>query len=226
MRSPAVLTTVLCALFVAGALIVAALNRDDFAFTLGVTPAMPVVTLDPGQQACQTGIVVPPAAGFDRVRFALGTFHRPGPAVSIVVRDPATRRVLGGGTLPGGYGDVAQAPTHTVAVGKVLPGSRVDVCLRNEGPRRVAVYGNADAASRVTTATVADAPAGVDLSLVFAGPQRSLLARLPAIAERAALFRADPIGPWTFWVVAALALLGVPALLATAVSRASRAPGR
>jgi len=44
----------------------------------------------------------------------------------------------------------------------------------------------------------------------------------PAIADRAALFRAAWVGPWTYLVLALLVLVAVPVLLVRAVATAER----
>jgi hypothetical protein len=50
--------------------------------------------------------------------------------------------------------------------------------------------------------------------------KRSLIALLPDMAERASVFRAGWVGPWTYLVLALLVLVAVPALLARGLARA------
>jgi hypothetical protein len=85
----------------------------------------------------------------------------------------------------------------------------------------VAVFGNAGIASRPTTAAVAGKPVDADLNVAFERDPRSLLSLAPAIAERAALFRAGWVGLWTYALLAALMLLAVPALLVRALRDAA-----
>jgi hypothetical protein len=51
---------------------------------------------------------------------------------------------------------------------------------------------------------------------------RSFAALVPAILDRAALFRAPGIGAWTYWLLGALVGLAVPALLVLALGAAER----
>lgn len=195
------------------------------AFTLGVTAAGAVAELKPGQEACQAPIAVPDGdAAFDRVVVTLGTYRRPGPPVSLTIVGDRTNTSVASGRLAAGYPDITRAPTHTIKLDRLVDTrTPLKVCLRNDGQARVAVYGNGDAASRTSTASIDGKPAGVDLSLVFDRPEpRSTLSLLPAIFERASLWRASWVGGWFFWLLAAAIVFAVPALLARALRDASR----
>jgi hypothetical protein len=221
MRSVSRLAAALFALVVLVLALTLALRSNGLAFTLGVSNGGAVAPLRPGQQACQGVIVVPEEGTFDRVRFSVGTFFRPGPPLAVTVKEDQGR-VLGRGRLPGGYADIARTSSQTVRVGEVGVGRRVTVCIANEGTRNVAVYGNAGIASRTTSATVAGKSVDADLNLAFETKPRSIASLWPAIADRAALFRAQLVGPWTYALLAALVLLAVPALLARALVAAAR----
>lgn len=201
---------------VAGAL----LADTPRAFTLGVTNGLVAAELRPGQQACQAPITVPDDGGFDRVRFSLGTYKRPGQAVDLTVLPAGGGAPLARGGLPAGYPDVDRAPNHTVAVGDVAAGERIQVCLTNRGSNKVAVYGNADAANRTSTATRDGKPLGTDLNFAFERDERTLAALAPAIADRASLFHAGWVGPWTYVLLALVVVLGVPLLLVRALRAA------
>jgi hypothetical protein len=201
----------------------AAVRGNRLAFTLGVASAGPAAMLEAHDRACQRGIVVPPDGGFDSVRLMLGTDFRLGPPVTVTVHDAAGGAAIARGRLPGGYPDIARAPSHGIRVGDVAEGRRITVCVENEGPNKVAVYGNAGAASGTTSATVRGEAVDTDLNLVFETRERSMLSLLPALAERAELFKAGWVGPWTFALLAGLVLVAVPALLVRAVAAAGRA---
>jgi hypothetical protein len=190
------------------------------AFTLGVTNGLVAAELQPGQQACQAPIAVPEDGGFDRVKFSLGTYKRPGPAVDVAVLPAGGGTPLRSGRLPTGYPDVDRAPSHTVTVGGVPAGRRISVCLTNRGPNKVAVYGNADLANRTSTARRDGKPLHTDLNLAFERNDRSLAALAPAIVDRAALFRAAWVGPWTYALLLLVVVLAVPALLARSIRAA------
>jgi hypothetical protein len=201
---------------------IAGLREKSLAFTLGVVPAIAVAPLQPAGEICQQPIGVPPGAGFDRVRFVLGTYNRRGPRLAVTVRDAQTNAILGQGALPGGYGDIAQEPSHEVAVGHVPADRAVSVCIANRGDRKVAVWGNADIAAPGTVATRDGAPQGYDLTLVFLRKPRPLLTEAGAIAQRAVVFKPDWMGAWTVWLLWALVVVAVPALLVRAAAGALR----
>ena len=163
--------------------------------------------------------MVPAGGAFDHVVVKLGTYGRPGPAVAVEVRELGTQRVLGRGLLGAGYPDVERAPEHSVAVGEVPAGKHVAVCVIDRGEGKVGVYGSGDIASRRTSATLNGKPIGLDMTMRFERSPRSLLSLVPRMFDRASLFKTGWAGGWTFWLLAALVLLAVPALLVRAVAR-------
>jgi hypothetical protein len=223
MRRAVGVFVLLAVLAVAGVLLVGATRKTELAFTLGVTPGGIVTTLAPGEQACQRPIDVPKNGGFDGITVPLGTFHQPGSAVEATVIRLPGRSPLARGTLPAGYPDIGARELERIAVTPAVPeGARIAVCLRNTGTGRVAVYGNGDLASPGSTLFKDSRPATADASLSFTRGSRSVLSEFGVSADHAALFKAGWVGPWTFWLLAALVALGVPALLAFALARAAR----
>jgi hypothetical protein len=210
---------------VVGLLIVTLVDRTPLAFTLGVTRGLVAAEVPPGEVACQGTIVVPQDGEFDRVRFSLGTYFKPGPPVEVQVLDAASGRVLARGALRGGYPDIGQAPTHAVGVGEVGARRRLRVCIANRGRAKVAIFGQLAVASASTSARLGDERLPNDLSLAFEREPRSLASLAPAILDRAALFRADWVGVWTYLLLAAAVLLAVPWLLIRAL-RSSGSPAR
>ncbi len=205
----------------------AVVQHTTQAFTLGVIRAAPAVTLDTGQVACQRPIDVPEGGAFDRVDLSAGTFQQTGSPLEVTVQD-ARGSALAHGSLAGGYPDIAQAPVHHVDLDRTVGAGSVAVCVRNRGPRRVAIYGNADAAARSSTAYKDGKPIHVDLSLQFQRPSRSIASELPRLLDRAALFRAPWLGPWLWWILIVALVAGGPWLLLralrAAVEGASAAP--
>jgi|SRR5829696_1045461 len=224
MRSAALLIVVLALAAVTGLAVAALAGERPQAFTLGVARST-AVELPPGETVCQTPVTVPEDGAFEGVTLAVGTEGRPGPALDLVVREvepdqPNSRRgaVLGRSSLAAGYPDVDRAPEQTLWLRRVRDDSSVAICFANGGGRRAFIYGDADAAARSSTAYLADAPTGADLALDFERREpRTLASLIPAMIDRAALFRAHWIGAWTYWVLAALVLIGVPALLVAAM---------
>ena len=108
-------------------------------------------------------------------------------------------------------------------VGRVAPGESIAVCVENRGRRPAFIYGDADAAARSSTSYLNGKPTGSDLALEFERRRpRSLAGLIPAMFDRAALFRAQWVGAWTYWLLAALVVVGAPALLVGAVRAAAR----
>jgi hypothetical protein len=192
---------------------VAARDKRDLAFTIGVVPTIPAAKLNPGATVCQSAITVPDS--FTRVRLRAGTTAGPGQPLDLNVREVGSNRTLAHGRLPGGYPD----PTEQSArVGRVAAGKRIAVCIRNVGRRNALVYGNAAGAAPPSQASLHGRTLDTDLTLVFLGDsRRSMLTQLPDLFQRASVFRPGWVGPWTFWVLAVLVVAGVPLLLARAL---------
>jgi hypothetical protein len=218
MRRRAVIAFGLVVLVAAlAATVLGATERRTLAFTLSVPPQAGLIVLHPSQRACQRPISV--AAGFDAVQPQLGTFRRSGPALAVTV-ERTSGQVLAQGRLAGGYADVARP---SIPVGHVPGGGSVAVCIRNEGTRKVALYGSADAASPTSTALLDGKPTGFDAALIFRDAHpHSTLAVLPAMFDRASLFRAGWIGAWLYWTLLVVVVVGVPLLLGWALFLALR----
>jgi hypothetical protein len=210
----------------AGVIVAAALaltRESRLVYTLGVGPAAPVAVLRGGQEACQKP-VDPPPQRFDRVVVSLGTFGRPGPPVDVLLRPDAPGAKTIRGRLRGGYRDFRVTPEHAIAVSATLH-APAEICLRNRGTGRLAVFGAPGLAHRTSSATVAGKPIGSDVAIRLETAQpRSLLSRMPDAFRHAALFKPSWVGPWTFWVLTALVLVGAPVVMGWAVARAARDP--
>jgi hypothetical protein len=213
MRRAAVLAAVTCAVGVLALLLASVVQHTAMAFTLGVGADLPVVAMQPHGEACQTPIGVPPGGDFDHVVVGLGTFGRPGTQLGVEVRDVASQQVLARGRVAAGYPDFTRGKEHSIPVGRVPAGRTIAVCFIDRGTGKVALYGNAAFASRTSDATYNGAPVPADISVRFDRAPRSMASLLGAMADRAALFKADWVGAWTIWLLGALVLLAVPALL-------------
>jgi hypothetical protein len=220
----AVLLLGLAALVTAAATKESSLNQ-----TLGVLPVYPIAPLHAhGGTVCEQPIAV--AEPIEAVRFNIGTFGRPGPALHVRVER------WGGGPLAQGRvapGWVDDGTPQTVPLRRVAPGQYIRVCIRNDGPIRAYVYGDLGTGTVGTELTseprptVTPASASVDdvelvgdVAMWFVGDEsRSLLSRVPDVFERASLFRPAFVGPWVFWVL----LLGLVVLAPLALVAALRA---
>lgn len=194
----------------------AAMDERDLAFTLGVVPAQLAARLNPGEEACQAPVVT--EERFAAVRFNVGASELPGGSIAATVREAP-----GGRTLATGRAVVyANRNEPTARLDSEVPEeARVEVCLRNTGHRQLVLHGGSRGARLSTGVKVDGRPKGTDLTLVFVrGEPRSTLSLVPEMFRRAALFRPAWVGAWTFWLLLALVLCGVPALLAAALRSA------
>jgi hypothetical protein len=220
MRSARVVVVVAMLAGVVGVAAIALTHKTSLGFALGVIRAAPAVTLENGERACQRPIDVPAGGDFDRVGMSVGTYQRAGSPLAVTVQDERGR-VVGRGRLPGGYPDIASVPVHHLPLDRTVGEGRIAVCVTNQGARRVALYGNADAAARSSTAFKDGRPIHVDLSLDFERSSRSLASELPRMLDRAALFRAPWLGPWAYWILAVALVVVAPWLLLRAVRSAA-----
>lgn len=215
------------ALGVAGALLVAllataVLASTDRAFTIGVLSSVPSGEIRKGQTACQKPIRVPPGGGFDKVDIEVGTYYRRGPALDIVVRSLEGPRLVRRGVLAAGYPDVGIQQRQVIEVGDVPDGAVVEVCVRNRGPNRIALFGGSDGQSTLSSGYLDGTPIGFDYDVVLRGDRRSFAMLVPDMAARASLFRPPWVSPALYYVLAALVLLGLPLLLLRALRSLDR----
>ena len=183
-------------------LAVAALDDRERAFAVGLPPVRIAAELPPGERACRTGIDVP--AGFSRVQLATASFHRPGPPLTVTAGDAR-------GAVPGGYPDNS---TVEADLDEIADGERVEVCVTNEGDRRMALYG---APADTPPDYLGDPELKPEIAVTFLRDEpESMLELVPEAFERAALFRPAWVGAWTFWVLLGLVAAGVPLLLVAA----------
>ena len=196
----------------------AAVNRRDLAFGPGVPITRVAVALAPGQTACQREIRV--LEGFRAVEVVPRWLGRPGPPLRLEVLDRATGARLRGAGVSAGYPD--NRPL-AVAVGPVAAGRAIDVCIANRGHGRVGLEGGKAESVPASSLDVGGVARERNaIALRFLREPRSVLSQVPTIFRRAALFRPDWVGPWTFWLLAAGVVLAVPLLLARALSAAER----
>jgi hypothetical protein len=216
----AVFVAIVVAGFV-GLLATAATDERDLAFTLGVRPTQVAAVVPSQESACQAPIYV--STETDSARLQVGTFGRPGAPLRISARNAQDGALVSAGNVHGGYGDgsAVRAPAR-------LPeGTRVSVCVQNRGTRRVALYGGPDQAARTSALRLAGRPTGTDMTLVLERKEpRSIASMLPEMVDRAVLFKGGWLSSGLLWSIAVLVMVGVPALLAVALSRADETTKR
>ena len=218
MRGPGLLLA-LAAAAIGGLLAAAAIDRRDLAFTPGVPIIGSAAELGPNKRACQTEIRVP--ASFRRVEFVPLTRGAGGPRLSVRVSDAKSGRRLDRTSVAAGY--PSERPV-AIGVGRIAAGRRIDVCVTNRGSVPVELAGGKSESMPTSRLLVDDHEVeewAVALRFLRGRP-RSVLGQVPQIFERAALFRPGPVGPWTFWALAALVGLALPGLLAWGLRHALR----
>lgn len=184
------------------------------AFPVGPGPTPVATIVPPRAEVCQTPIEV--LADTRAVEFWLRT-SRPSAPLEVTVRD------LRGRPLRRDRATAARGNPAPVSASfaPIREGTSIALCIRNVGSAPVAPSGGEQEADAGTL--IAGQRRGADLTLVFLRDRpRSDLGLVPTMFRRAALFRFGWVGAWTFWVLAALVLLVVPALCALALARAAR----
>jgi hypothetical protein len=218
MRSPALRGALIA--FVAGLavlLVVMATDHRHLAFSLAVRPAAPGVVLLPGSGACQHDVDV--EVGFDRASLLFASYFHPGPRLEFRVLDHRSGRRVAAGVLPDGYPD---SRVSTVRFDRTVPsGERIDLCVKNVGVRKVALFSGPPGDNEPSHATIDGRPIAADILVDFNRSPRSMLSLVPDVFRRAALFHPSWVGSWTFWLLAVVLLVGVPALLSMALRAAT-----
>ena len=151
------------------------------------------------------------------------------------MRVAGTPRTLAQGRLAAGFDP---GKPQTINVSPPVPASHVvDVCFRNEGPGKTILFGDSSVGQALLERagvkgqhpTITTSSASLDgrqlptsdIAVVFPrATPKSVLEFVPEMFRRAALFRLAGVGPWTFWVLALLILVGAPLALRRALGRA------
>jgi hypothetical protein len=216
MRSPrlafaAVFTLGLIALVIAGFA-----RQSDLVYSPGVNPFSPILDVPAGKRACQGPLRSPNGDEFDRIGFTVTSLDSP---VRAQVIDTGSGRTLATGHLPAGGRGIA----HVVEVGSVRTSAPMQICLVNDGRKKLALYGQAGAASAYSIGTLNGKDTGFDFAYTLRREPRSIMSLLPTIADRAALFRAAWVTPAVYLVLALLIIVLAPLLLVRGLARAAAA---
>ncbi len=203
------------------ALLLAIALGDRRGYRLRV-PSDSQVLVRPGEERCSS-LIRPPGAGADRVRFwARASSGGTVPPIVVFVRRSRTAQ-----TLADGSAEAGPAGARTVRLRGSVAGSRkVVACFLNAGPDRAILTPRPGTPTRVTVER-SDALADyADVALELErSDDRSLLALVPDVFDRASLFRPGWVGPWTYWLLLGALVIGVPALLSRALASASAEDG-
>jgi hypothetical protein len=210
--------------FVAGVavvLLLAATDQRHLAFSLAVRASEPGVVVYPGHEACQRDIDV--EERFDSVTILPAAYFKPVPRLELRVLDRPSGRTIAIGVLPVGH---LENRATTIRLAPAVPrGRRVDICFRNAGAWKVALFSGPATDNEPSFGTLDGRllPSDILIDFVRSEP-RSTLSLIPDIFRRAALFHPSWVGAWTFWILAAVLVLAVPAALVAAVRAAGEEP--
>jgi hypothetical protein len=231
--APAIAIAVMVLAGVLALAITGARKRTDLVFDTAVNAIYPVAPVKAGSTLCQYPFGATDT--FDRVRFAAGTFGKPGPQLVVSVLDHFTGAELARGEQPAGWVD--KGDPRTVDVGTVKPGTQVDVCIHNRGRVTTYIYGDYyhgefGKGPLGVTPTNSTNSAYVDGTMIEAdtamsllsSEKRSALSRIPSILRHAATFKPPFVEPWLFWVLGGLILFGAPVALWAALVSSTRRP--
>ena len=217
MRKAALLGGLLVLALGFAVLVIPFLMRDrDMLATTPQPPArtaVSLVELRSGQRACLDKAVMDERS--ERARITVGTYGRAASPLELTISGPGLREVE---RIPPTYRDNL---TLTVPVDPPDEAVAATICVRNEGDRKVALYGGADRTSRSTT-RVDGKPVAPNFTILFAEAGRhTLLERLPLAVERMQVFRPD--APWLAWLAAVLFVIGMPLAVVWAFAAAAHA---
>jgi hypothetical protein len=171
-----------------------------------------VVRLTSGQQACQDQELLP--ADTAALQMTIGTYGRPGPALSVVVTGPHGHPLTEGALRTGWRQGVVRIPVARVTRAT----GNASVCLRNGGPWPLTLAG--DVPDPGYSLTVAHKNGdSVRLRVDYMRPGReSWLALAPTVVHRFTIGKSDLVRDWAWVAVLALMLFAV-ALAATTIVR-------
>ncbi|MDP8977691.1 MAG: hypothetical protein M3N17_03775 [Actinomycetota bacterium] len=159
-----------------------------------------VLVVPPGEERCEQGQFVPAETGALRV-YAGSDSGRRGEPLRFSIADAdsgqvVTRREVDGGYRLGALDVPIQPPGRNL--------HDAEVCIENLGPSPMAFAGNRTPVDIKANQDVDGALEEVRIDLFRVG-EESLWALAPTVAGRFALFKPSFAGPWTMWLVLAVA---------------------
>jgi hypothetical protein len=169
-----------------------------------------VAALTAGESTCQEGEIVP--AGTSVVRVTMGTYGKPGPPVSLTLTDSDGTRTSG--TLAAGW----REGVVDIPIGHIVRSTGgVRVCLRDDGPRAIAVAGDLPDPGFTMQVARKTVPGRLRYEYMRSG-RESWLQLLPTIVYRSTLAKAAFLRHWA-WLAATMLMLVAVTLAARTVIR-------
>ena len=166
-----------------------------------------------GETVCQSSELVP--ADTAALRLTIGTYGRPGPALSLVAATSAGGPITQGGLTPGWRQGVISIPVRLVA--RTIPNARV--CLHNAGPGKLAIGGAAPyapALELIHAGRTTTAAAGLRVDYIRPGKE-SWFSLLPTLWYRMTLAKGDVVRHWAPWGALVLVLIAAGAAIGALV---------
>ncbi|HEX7297894.1 MAG TPA: hypothetical protein VF257_02735 [Solirubrobacteraceae bacterium] len=164
---------------------------------------IPLVDLIRGAQVCFGPAVMDTQS--ELAVFRVSTAKRPGSPINLTIQGSGYRFA---GRTRGGYADnevlhvPVQPPKHDLAV---------RICMRNAGNRKMSLFGANDQTKAPFKVTVDGKDSGTAVQFAFYERKPvSIAARLPTIVHRMQVFRPAFLGPWLFWPLAFMCVVGLP----------------
>ena len=182
------------------------------AFALPVDRVGPVAKLGAGDTACQEPLVA--QEDYEIVELEAGSTGAPRLVVTVARPRGVGRPFARVEVPPPGRRGLVRADLG----GTIPQETRFELCVTNLGDGVAAVYGSGAIANDLSAVTGDGAREGSDMALTFLRDEPvSVLAQLPEMFERAALFRPGFVGAWTYWLLLLAVVIGVPGLLFAAL---------
>jgi hypothetical protein len=200
------LSAVFCGVLILGtaALIIAgASDQRTTAFSVDVAPSGVAGRLAPGHTLCQAPVPVTSKVGAITV-WASPEAPAASSGLAATVRDARSGALLARSRLLPSSPSASTPATLRGALTRPLqPSVPVSICLTSSSARALNLLGSA-ARSSSGALTVDGRRTNRAAAMVFATPHpQSLIAMLPTVFSRAALFHPRWIGAWTFWALMA-----------------------
>lgn len=195
----------LLALFLVFGIVPYLQKKRDFASAItspSPLEAISLVDVKPRSAVCMSDMAIEPHAR--QARFRAGTYKKAGPPLTVSFRGRSysyTRRIAGG-----------WADNELLVV--PVPGPRsselLDICIRNEGKVRIALYSSSDRTRSRSVVTTGKRREAANPTFGFWEAKPTTLAsRAGTTVDRMAVFR-GPLGhPWIVWAFLVLFALGL-----------------
>jgi hypothetical protein len=164
--------------------------------------SLPMIPVPAGQQTCFAPAVIDTHSR--RAAFNVDTGGRPGEPLRLTINAPGYRFAT---PVKGGY------PDHSTLIVPVPAPHRdlaLRICIENAGRRTVSLWGADDRTRTPMITTRAGEPLNANpLFTFYEAEPGSLLGHLGVAFRRMAAFRPGVLGPWLFWPLALICVLGL-----------------